>query len=162
MTREWAQGGAQCLMISQPAYSVGHREFTFTFFLNFANIRKGIGAWGNHWLLFRQISVDDFTASVTAAGSGGEHPSRQSPVVIVHLLIKSILNSEEQHCEGQQTALWVQAKCSSFIRSWMQKQVTISKSSRWSWTMFWMSWVQCLVTGEYNEVPVLEAFFSFV
>lgn len=43
------------------------------FFCNFANTRKGIGAWGNHLLLFRQISVDDFRASATAAGSGGEH-----------------------------------------------------------------------------------------
>lgn len=76
---------------------------------------KGIGAQGNYLLLFRQISVDDFTASVAAAaGSGGEHPTWQSPVGIVHLLIKCSLNSEEKHCKGQQTALWVQTKCSFF------------------------------------------------
>lgn len=126
-------------------------------------ILKGIGAWGNYLLLFRQISADDFTASVAAAaGTGGEHPTWQSPVGIVHLLIKCSLNSEEKHCKGQRLPSAFKLNVLLFIHSWMQKQVIISKSSRWSWTMFWMSSVQCLVTGQYYKVLVLEAFLSFV
>lgn len=76
---------------------------------------KGIWSWGNYLMLFRQVSADDITASVAAAvGSGGESILPDSPVGIVHLLIKCSLNSEEKHCKGQWTALWVQTKCSFF------------------------------------------------
>jgi len=95
------------LTISQPAYSVGRREFTYTFFPKSTisgRVSEGIGSWGNHLLLSVRVSVD-FTASVTAAGSEGEHPTWQSPVMIVHLFIKSGIGSEQKHREGQQTAL---------------------------------------------------------